>query len=45
MNTLWNTIEDTGTVTKQEFWTNMTISTTLVNFDFLGIELETVKEE
>jgi hypothetical protein len=26
-------------------WTNMTISTALVNCDFLGIELETVKEE
>jgi hypothetical protein len=26
-------------------WTNMTISTALVNYDFLGIKLEIVKEE
>jgi hypothetical protein len=46
MNTLWSTLEDTGTVTKKRvLWTNMTISIALVNCDFPGIKLEIVKEE
>jgi hypothetical protein len=39
LDTLWNTLEDTKTITKQEFLgTNLTNSTTLVNCDFSGIK-------
>jgi hypothetical protein len=39
LDTLWNTLEDTETITKQEFLgTNLTNSTALVNCDFLGIK-------
>jgi hypothetical protein len=46
LDTLWNTLEDTGTITKQEFLgTNLTNSTTLVNCDFLEIKIETTEEK
>jgi hypothetical protein len=46
LDSLWNTLEDTGTITKQEFFgTNLTNCTTLVNCDFLWIKTETAEEK
>jgi hypothetical protein len=46
LDTLWNTLEDTGTITKQEFLgTNLTNSVALVNCDFLGIKTKTAEEK
>jgi hypothetical protein len=46
LDTLWNTLEDTRTITKQEFLgTNLTNSTALVNYDFLGIKIEIAEEK
>jgi hypothetical protein len=46
LDTLWNTLEDTRTITKQEFLgTNLTNSIALVNYDFLGIKTEIAEEK
>jgi hypothetical protein len=46
LDTLWNTLEDTGTITKQEFLgTNLTNSTALVNCDFPSIKIEIAEEK
>jgi hypothetical protein len=46
LDTLWNTLEDTGTITKQDFLgTNLTNSIALVNCDFPGIKIEIAEEK